>query len=150
MRATSHQSGEVGHVDEVDRAHLVGNLAHARKVDDARIGAASADDHLGPFFFGKALEFVVVDRLGFLRDAVGNDLVSLAGKIEMMAVRQVAAMRQIQAEDRVARLQNGGIRGHVGLRAGVRLHVDDTPRQRVVLRAMRARFSTTSVNSQPP
>ena len=66
------------------------------------ISAASADDHLGPFFFGEPLQFVVVDGLGFLGYAVGNDLVSLAGKIQVMAVREVAAMRQIEAENRVA------------------------------------------------
>src|SRR5579864_9839717 len=40
-----------------------------------------------------------------------------------MAVCQVAAVRQVHAEDRVARIQYAGVGGLVGLRAGVRLHV---------------------------
>src|SRR6478672_13658979 len=110
MRATSHESCEVRHIDEVERTHFVRDQAHARKVDYAGIGAASADDHLGALFFCKALEFVVVDGLGFLRDAVRNDLVSLAGKIQMMAVREMATMREIQTQNRVSGLEHRGIR----------------------------------------
>ncbi len=46
MGAARHQSGEVRHVDQVERAHLVGNLAHAGEINGARIGAASAHDQL--------------------------------------------------------------------------------------------------------
>ncbi len=41
-----------------------------------------------------------------------------------MAVGQMAAVRQIEAQNRVARLQHRRIGRGVGLRAGVRLHVD--------------------------
>ena len=41
----------------------------------------------------------------------------------MMAVREVTAMRQIQSENGVARLQHCGIGLHVRLRSGMRLHV---------------------------
>ena len=40
-----------------------------------------------------------------------------------MAVRQVAAVREIHAQHRVARLQRGHVNGNVGLRARMRLHV---------------------------
>ena len=40
-----------------------------------------------------------------------------------MAVRQVAAVREVHAQHRVAGLQRGQIDGHICLRAGVRLHV---------------------------
>ena len=40
-----------------------------------------------------------------------------------MPVRQVAAVRQVEAENRVARLQHRRIGRGVGLRAGVRLHI---------------------------
>ena len=41
-----------------------------------------------------------------------------------MAVREMAAVREIHAEDRVAGLQNREINRHVGLAARVRLNVD--------------------------
>ncbi len=39
-------------------------------------------------------------------------------------MREVAAVREVHAEHGVARLQQREIHAHVGLRAGVRLHVD--------------------------
>ena len=41
-----------------------------------------------------------------------------------MAVRQVAAVREVHAEHRVAGLEQRQVDAHVRLRAGVRLHVD--------------------------
>ena len=40
-----------------------------------------------------------------------------------MSVSEVPAVRQVQAENGVARLNDRGVRSHVGGRAGVRLHV---------------------------
>ena len=123
MCAAGDQSGKVCHVDEVERADFVGDLAHAGEIDDARVGAAAADDHLGALFLRDAFQFVVVDGFGFFGDAVGNDLVGLAGKIQLMAVGEVSAVGQVQAEDGVAGLKDGGVGRHVGLRSGVRLDV---------------------------
>ena len=63
-------------------------------------------------------------RSSLWADAVGHDRVELAGEIERVAVREVAAVRQVHAEHRVARLQQRHVDRHVRLRAGVRLHVD--------------------------
>ena len=135
MRAAGDQSGEVRHVDHEQRARLVGDLAHAGEIDDPRIGAATADDHLGMMFERKLFEIVVVDGLGFLGHAVGNDLVSLAGEVQRMPVREVSAVREVQPEDRVARLENGAIGFHVGGGAGVRLDVGEL-RAEELLRAI--------------
>ena len=40
-----------------------------------------------------------------------------------MPVRQVAAVRQVHAQDGVARIEHAGVGRLIGLRAGVRLHV---------------------------
>src|SRR6185312_8440832 len=64
MDSGGHESGEVRHVDHENRADFVGDLSHARKVEDARIGAASADDDLGFFGDGNGLKLVVVDGFG--------------------------------------------------------------------------------------
>ena len=123
MRAAGDQSREMRHVDQKERADFVGDLAHAGEVDGARISAASANDQLRTLLLGQLFECIVVDRFRFFGHAVRNDLVGLAGKIEMMPVREVPAMRQVQAEDSVAGLQNGGISLHVGLRSRMRLHI---------------------------
>ena len=74
MHAASNQSGEVRHVDQIERADFVGDLAHAGKIDDARIGAAAADDQLRLFLFRQLFELVVVDGLGFFGHAVRDNL----------------------------------------------------------------------------
>ena len=51
-------------------------------------------------------------------------MVSLAGEVELVAVREVPAMGEVEPHDGVARLEHGGVGGLVGLRAGMRLHVD--------------------------
>ena len=46
MRAAGDQAGEMRHVDHQIGADLVGDLAEAREVPDARIGGAAGDDQL--------------------------------------------------------------------------------------------------------
>ena len=97
--------------------------AETGEIDDPRIGAAAGDDHLGLVLVRQARDFVVIDAFIFFAHAVGDDLVELARKIERMAVRQVAAVRQVHAEDGVARVENAEVGALIRLRTGVRLHV---------------------------
>ena len=75
-------------------------------------------------FRSQSRHFLVIDGLRILAHAIRDDFVGLAGKVELVAVRQVAAVRQVQAENRVAGLQHRGVRCLVGLRSRVRLHVN--------------------------
>ena len=54
---------------------------------------------------------------------VRDHVVELAGEVDLHAVGQVTAVGQVQAHDRVARLQQREHRGGVGLRTRVRLDV---------------------------
>jgi len=65
----------------------------------------------------------------------------------MMAVGEVSAMGEMEPEDRVARLEHGGVGGHVGLGPGMRLHVGVLA-PNSFWRVHGASSSTTSVNSQ--
>ncbi len=94
--ARRDQAGEVGHVDEKNRPHRIGDLAELGEIHDPRVGAASGDDHLRLVFFGEGGEFVVVDEFAILLDAVRHHLVSLAGKIQVMAMGEVSAMGEIE------------------------------------------------------
>ena len=123
MHASCNQSGEMRHVHQVERANFVGDLPHAGEIDDARIRAAPADDQLRPLFLRQLFQIVVVDGLGFLGHAIRNDAISLAGKIQMMAVGKMSAVGQVESENGVAGLQHRRVGLHVGLRPGVRLHV---------------------------
>ena len=68
-------------------------------------------------------EFVVVEPFIVLADAVRQDREVFSGEVERMAVGEVPAVREVHAEDRVARLKHRQIHGHVGLCAGVGLDV---------------------------
>jgi len=61
MHAAGHESGKVRHVDQIKRAHSIGDLAHAGEVNGARIGAASADDQLRAFLFRELFQLVIVN-----------------------------------------------------------------------------------------
>ena len=68
-------------------------------------------------------DVVVVDDHRLAADAVVDDRVEPAGEVDLEPVRQVPAVRQLEREDRVARVERGHVDGHVGLRARVRLDV---------------------------
>src|SRR5438045_9020596 len=92
MNASGDESGEVRHVYQVERANFVCDLPHTRKINDAGIGTAATDDQFRVFFLRKLFQIVVVDGLGLFRDVIGNDLVSLAGTIQLLTVGYKAAM----------------------------------------------------------
>ena len=123
MHPAGDQAGDVRHVHDHRRADAPGDFGDAREVDDARIGAGADHDHLRLVLVGQPRELVVVDPLVVLANAVRDDRVELAGEIQRMAVRQMPAVREVHAEDGVAGLEQRQIHAHVGLRAGVRLHV---------------------------
>ena len=105
------------------RADLVGDLAEPREVDLARVGRGARDDQLRPVLARERRQRVVVDALVLAAHAVRDDLVLAAREGQRVPVRQVAAVREVHAEDRVARLQRRQVDGHVRLRARVRLDV---------------------------
>ncbi len=123
MCSARHQTGKVRHVHHQVGAHLVGDRAHPGKVEDARVRAASAHDHLRPLLHRQRLQLVIVDHLGILPHLVADDAVQLAREVELMTMRQVSAMRQVQPQDGVAGLQQRHVRRRVRLRPRVRLYV---------------------------
>ncbi len=125
MRARGNQAGDVGHVHHEVRPHLVGDGGHALEIDDARIGARAADDHLGTAFLGLGLKGVVVNGLGFGIDAVRFHVVQATREVHRAAVRKVAALVQAHAQDGVARLDDGEVCGKVRVRAGMGLDVGE-------------------------
>jgi hypothetical protein len=102
----------------------------------------------GRGFAGEPLHRLVVDLLG-CREAVAHDLEPLAAHVERHAVRQVTALGEAHAHDRVAGLEQGEEHGLVRLRAGVGLHVRVPGAEELLGRSM-ASCSAMSTNSQPP
>ena len=123
QEAGGDEAGGMGHVDPEDGAYLVGNLPHPLVVPLAGVGGGAADDELGPALEGFALHLVIVHAAGFRVQAIGDRLVQDTGGVHGRAVGKVAAHRQVQAHEDVARTQAGHRDGHVRLGAGVRLDI---------------------------
>ncbi len=123
VQPRGHEAREVGHVAEQQCVHLVRDLAEAPGLDRARIRRAAAHDQLRTVLLREGEHVVVVDEVRLPRHAVVDDVVEPPGEIHLEAVGQVAAVGQLERENRVARLQDGEVDGHVRLRTRVRLHV---------------------------
>src|ERR1700743_555383 len=106
MGPTGNEPGKMRHVDEQQRADLVGDRAHTRKVEDTRVRAAAANDELGAFALGRLFEQVIVNLLRVLAYAVRDHAIELAGEIELVPVGKMATVRQVEAENGVARLDD--------------------------------------------
>ena len=112
------------HVHHEDGAHFVRDAAQRRKVDDARVGAATADEQARPIAPRQVADLIVVDAARFLPHAIGGRLEQGAGEVDRGPVRQVPTVRQGETHELVAGFRDGEVRRHVRLRARVRLHVD--------------------------
>ena len=123
VHACGDESGEVRHVDPEQCAHFVGDGAERSEVLVARVGGPAGDEHLRLGGDGLLAHLVHVDPVVFLRHPVGLDLVELAREVELHAVGEVATVRQVEAHDLVARVDQCHQHGRVGLRARMRLHV---------------------------
>ena len=111
VQAGGDEPGEVRHVDHQVGADLVGDLAEAREVEHARVGRPAGEQQLRPPLAGDPRDLVHVDQVVVRRDLVGRDVVQAAGDVDLHAVGEVAAVRQREAHDRVARLQQRVVDG---------------------------------------
>jgi hypothetical protein len=80
---------------------------------------------------------------------VGHHVEPLAGHVGGRAVGQVAAGREVEAHEGVARLHQREEHGLVGLGAGMRLDVGEPAAEQRLARSM-ASVSAMSTNWQPP
>ena len=114
---------DMRHIDHEERTDCLCNRTNPLKINRARIRRSTRNDHLRTMLFGKCLERIVINALRLLVHAIGDDLVIRPRNIDGTAVRQMPAIRQIHAEDRVARLQERKEHRHIRLCARMRLHI---------------------------
>lgn len=127
-----------------------GDFAHALEIDNARIGGGATHNELGLMFFGKTLDLVVVDKLGFGVNAVRDDVVILAREINGRTMGKVTAMVERKAQHGIAQVDQRLIGSKVGVSAGMRLHVGELAVEQLAGALLMAKSSTMSTFSQPP
>ena len=123
MGATSDQAGEVGGVEQEQRADLVGDGPERLRVEAPRVGRRAGDDQLRVVLERQVAQLVEVDPLVARRDAVLHEPVDDGAGVDLGAVGQVPAVVEAEAEHRVTRIEQRLVGAHVGVGPGVRLHV---------------------------
>lgn len=123
MKAGGDQAGEVGHVNHQVGVDEVGDASELGEVELPRVGRPSRDDHLGAMLECESLDLRHVDAEVDGVDVVGDDVVQLAAVVEPHAVGEVPAVREVQAKDGVARVEQREHGRGVGLSTRVRLDV---------------------------
>ena len=123
MKPGGDQPGEVGHVDHQLRPDLVGDLTKAREVELARIRRPAGEQQLRTALARDPRHLVHVDQAALAVDLVGGDVVQAPRHVDAHPMREVAAVGEREAHDRVAGLEQRVVDGGVGLRAGVGLDV---------------------------
>ena len=73
---------------------------------------------------GELSDVIEIDAFVFAPNLIADHVISLAREVQFVAVGEVSAVGEIEAHDRVAGLNHGGIGCLVGLRSGMRLNVD--------------------------
>ena len=117
------EAGGVSHVDHQEGSDFVGNLTHAGIVPFAGVGRGTADDEFGTLAQSHLFHHVVVDVARIFAHAVFERVEHQAREVDGAPVREVTAVREVQSQELVARVEHGHEYGHVGLGARVRLNV---------------------------
>jgi hypothetical protein len=128
-RARRDEAGDVRHVRDELRAVRVRDLAHACVVDRARVGGGARDDELRALELRVALDGILVDDARPLVDALGERLEeNRNGRdlllVRLLAVREVAAVREVERHDAVVRREERRLDGEIRGRARERLDID--------------------------
>ena len=121
--AGHHHACRMGNVGHEIGAHCVRDLAKAHKIGRPGVGGIPGNDQLGMGCLGEGTDLVIVKR-AVSGDLVRNHVVALARHVEFRAVRQVPALKEIEAHQGIAQLEQRIVHGQVGHRSGKGLHVD--------------------------
>ena len=123
MQTRRHKARDVRHVHHEQAAGLLGDGPQAFKVDGARVGRRTRQQQLGLVLQCQTADFFIIDALVLFGNAIGHDVVQLAGLVYGGTMGQMAAVGEVHAQNRITRLQKAEIHREVCLCAGMGLHV---------------------------
>ena len=128
-RARNYVGGDkardVRHVGHEVGVRLITDLAHALIVDKAAVSTRASNDNLGPIEGRKLLQLVVVDGACLFIKTIWESLKVLRDEGDLfrrslVTVREVAAMREIEAHEAIVGVHQSGVDEEVGGGAGKR------------------------------
>ena len=122
VQTRSHQARKVSHVHPQVRTDFVSNRAERSEVQLTGVCGPAGNNQLGALSQRQFTHLLHVNATGLVH-AVRDDVVQLAGDVQLHAVGQVATVCQGQTHDGVAGVQQCVHDGVVRLRTGVGLNV---------------------------
>ncbi len=118
-----HEARVVGHIDHELRPNLAGDLCERAVGNLTGVGTRARHDELRLVLTGEPRHLIEVEAVVLTANTIVDKVVEDARGVELHAVREVAAVGQIEGKHGVACLQSREIDRGVGLAAGMRLHV---------------------------
>ncbi len=115
---TGDEASDVRNVSHSEGANFVSDFLEALPVEVTAVGRETGENHLRLFAESDFADLVHVDAASFLIDFVLHEVVEHAGEVHRMAVRKVSTVVELEAEDLVARFEDGEVHGSVGRRTG--------------------------------
>ena len=137
---------DVGHVES---AYLVADRPEPGPVEHAGVGGGADADQFWASVDRESFRLVVIHQLGVLKNIKAHHLKILAGKIERMAMGEMASMREIQTHDRVAGVEHGKYTAILAELPECGWTFTCSAPKSFLARSI-ARFSAISTCSQPP
>ncbi len=131
MGAAGDQTRKMRHVHHENGADLVGNLAEMLEVDDAGIGRAAGDDHLGAGLPCEPCDLVHVDAVVVAAHSVRHHLEPFAGQVDRRAMGQVPAGGEVEPHEGIAGLHQRHEGGGIGRGPGMRLDVCESTSEKL-------------------
>ena len=122
MQSCRHKTGDMSHIHHKHSSCLIGHLAKNLKIDGTGIGGGPRNDHPGPGLQRRLPKFIIIDK-ALVVNTVRYNVKIFSGHIHGASVGQMSAVIQIHSHDRVAGLAYGKLNRHIGLSAGMRLHI---------------------------
>ena len=113
----------MGNIHHEECARFFGNRTELIEFDHTRICACTRDDQFRSVFQRFLPNVFIVDVPSFVH-TVENEIVEFSAGVDCRAVRKVATVVQLHAQNLIARLENGEVCGEVCTRTAVRLYVD--------------------------
>ena len=123
MLAGCYKPGDVRDIDHHHRSGFFRDFGDSIEIDNSWIRAGPNDDQFGFVLFGQTRQFVIIDHFRILAYSVWHDAIVLSGEIQRVTVGEMAAMRQVHSQHRIAGLQDGKIDRHIGLASRMRLNI---------------------------
>ena len=123
VQSCCNQTGDVRHINHQVSANILGDFGKFVKPNLTRIRRSAGDNHFGLVLLGQLPNLIIINGLGLFTEAVGHDIVIAARNINRTAVRQMSAVGQIHAHDRIARLDQRKINCIVSRSTAMRLNI---------------------------